>query len=266
MAVVVDARARFLPPLLSNFPPQRVVIQPENRGSAPAILYGLLRIMTSAPKSPVVVFPADYHVSNDASFTAQVETAIRAVVARPDLVILLGVMPDSEDVDDRWIGPREVIAGPSGPDLYRARHFWKKPSPKLPPMEMTCSELIVKDAVAKHFPGERLMTIGRTAILTQAHNGRAACHQCGPCARGCITRSYFSSLNSTLPAALKTGKVTVRPIAGTRHQHEPRWHHRLSASAARCDFPRAGRGHPPTPRQAPAHRLFAFPTRGARWV
>ena len=81
----------------------------------------------------------------------------------------------------------------------------------LPPMEFNCAEVVVKDAVAKYFPGERLMTIGRTAILTQPHNGRAACHYCGPCARGCITRSYFSSLNSTLPAALKTGKVTVRP-------------------------------------------------------
>jgi choline dehydrogenase-like flavoprotein len=81
----------------------------------------------------------------------------------------------------------------------------------LPPMEFNCAEVVVKDAVAKYFPGERLMTIGRTAILTQPHNGRAACHYCGPCARGCITRSYFSSLNSTLPAALGTGKVTVRP-------------------------------------------------------
>jgi len=81
----------------------------------------------------------------------------------------------------------------------------------LPPMELNCAEVVVRDAVAKYFPGERLMTIGRTAILTQPHNGRAACHYCGPCARGCITRSYFSSLNSTLPAALRTGKVTVRP-------------------------------------------------------
>ena len=71
--------------------------------------------------------------------------------------------------------------------------------------------MVVKDAIAKYFPGERMMTIGRTAILTQRHNGRAPCHYCGPCARGCITRSYFSSLNSTLPAALTTGKVTVRP-------------------------------------------------------
>jgi choline dehydrogenase-like flavoprotein len=83
----------------------------------------------------------------------------------------------------------------------------------LPPMEMTCAELVVKDAVAKHFPGERMMTIGRAAILTQAHRGRLPCHYCGPCARGCITRSYFSTLNSTLPAALATGKVTVRPFS-----------------------------------------------------
>jgi choline dehydrogenase-like flavoprotein len=81
----------------------------------------------------------------------------------------------------------------------------------LPPMEMTCAELIVKDAIAKHFPGERMMTIGRAAILTKPHRGRAACHYCGPCHRGCITRSYFSSLNSSLPAARETGKLTLRP-------------------------------------------------------
>jgi len=83
----------------------------------------------------------------------------------------------------------------------------------LPPMEMTCTELLVKDAIAKHFSGERLMTIGRSAVLTQPHRGRAACHYCGPCDHGCITKSYFSSLNSTLPAALATGKLTIRPYS-----------------------------------------------------
>src|SRR5438876_683631 len=81
----------------------------------------------------------------------------------------------------------------------------------LPPMEMTCAEVVVKDAIAKSFPNERMMTIGRAAVLTKRHRGRAACHYCGPCSRGCITRSYFSSLNSTLPAAQATGKVTIRP-------------------------------------------------------
>ena len=82
----------------------------------------------------------------------------------------------------------------------------------LPPMEMTCAELAMRDVVAQKFPDRRL-TIGRTAILTVAHRGRAACHYCGPCARGCITRSYFSSLHSTLPAAEATGKLTLRPMS-----------------------------------------------------
>jgi len=83
----------------------------------------------------------------------------------------------------------------------------------LPPMEMTCAEVIVKDAIAKNFPGERMMTIGRAAVLTKPHNGRAPCHYCGPCHRGCSTRSYFSSLNATLPVAQATGKLTIRPYS-----------------------------------------------------
>jgi choline dehydrogenase-like flavoprotein len=81
----------------------------------------------------------------------------------------------------------------------------------LPPMELNCVETEVRDSMAKHFGGERVLTIGRAAILTKDHRGRAACHYCGPCERGCITRSYFSSLNATLPAAEKTGRMTLRP-------------------------------------------------------
>jgi choline dehydrogenase-like flavoprotein len=83
----------------------------------------------------------------------------------------------------------------------------------LPPMEMTCAEQTVKEAIAKNFAGERMMTIGRSAVLTRPHNGRAPCHFCGPCHRGCSSRSYFSSLNATLPVARKTGKMTLRPYS-----------------------------------------------------
>ena len=81
----------------------------------------------------------------------------------------------------------------------------------LPPMQLNCAEKVVRDAMAQRWGRERVLTIGRCAVLTQAHNGRAACHYCGPCERGCITHSYFSSLGSTLPAATATGKLTLRP-------------------------------------------------------
>jgi glucoside 3-dehydrogenase (cytochrome c) catalytic subunit len=81
----------------------------------------------------------------------------------------------------------------------------------LPAMPMTVVERDARGKILKAFGGERVMTIGRAAILTQNHNGRLACHYCGPCERGCITQSYFNSLGSTLPAARKTGRLTLRP-------------------------------------------------------
>ncbi len=77
----------------------------------------------------------------------------------------------------------------------------------LPPMKMTCGELLLRERARAKFG--RAVTIGRTAILTQKHNGRAACHYCGPCERGCATFSYFSSPFTTLADALKTGNCTL---------------------------------------------------------
>jgi choline dehydrogenase-like flavoprotein len=77
----------------------------------------------------------------------------------------------------------------------------------LPPMAMTCAETRVRHKVKEAFG--RTMTIGRTAILTTKLNGRAACHYCGPCERGCATKSYFNSAFTTVTDALSTGKCTL---------------------------------------------------------
>jgi choline dehydrogenase-like flavoprotein len=106
-----------------------------------------------------------------------------------------------------WYDYVEEFAGISG----QAEGLLQLPDGKfLPPMEMNCAETVVRDAMAKNFNDGRMITIGRAAVLTQTHRGRAACHYCGPCHRGCITRSYFSSVNATLPAAEKTGRMTLR--------------------------------------------------------
>ena len=109
----------------------------------------------------------------------------------------------------QWYDYVEEFAGISG----QAEGLPQLPDGKfLPPMEMTCVELDMRDALAKKFD-DRIMTIGRSAVLTRVHKGRAACHYCGVCHRGCITGSYFSSISSTLPAAYKTGKLTLRPYS-----------------------------------------------------
>jgi choline dehydrogenase-like flavoprotein len=77
----------------------------------------------------------------------------------------------------------------------------------LPPMAMTCSEKMLREAAKSSFG--RTITIGRAAILTKNHNDRAACHYCGPCERGCMTRSYFNAAFTTVADAVATGKCTL---------------------------------------------------------
>jgi choline dehydrogenase-like flavoprotein len=77
----------------------------------------------------------------------------------------------------------------------------------LPPMPMTCAETRLRVRVKSSLG--RTITIGRTANLTRPVNGRSACHYCGPCERGCVTRSYFNSALTTVPDALATGKCTL---------------------------------------------------------
>ena len=93
----------------------------------------------------------------------------------------------------------------------------------LPPMAFRCAETALREAAQRTWGRDRVVTMGRCAILTVPHQGRQACHYCGPCERGCITHSYFSSNGSTLPAAERTGRLTVRPWSVVAEVvHDPR--------------------------------------------
>jgi len=82
----------------------------------------------------------------------------------------------------------------------------------LPPMEMTCVESHFKEQLESNFPGRNLI-ISRTANLTQAHLGRGPCQYRDRCSRGCPFGGYFSSNSATLPAAMATGNLTLRPFS-----------------------------------------------------
>jgi choline dehydrogenase-like flavoprotein len=77
----------------------------------------------------------------------------------------------------------------------------------LPPMGMTCAETQLRTRVKAKLG--RIVTLGRAANLTRTLNGRGACHYCGPCERGCVTRSYFNSAFTTVADAMATGRCTL---------------------------------------------------------
>ncbi len=87
----------------------------------------------------------------------------------------------------------------------------------LPPFELNCIEKHFKKELSKHYP-DRHFFISRTANLSKAmpvHTalGRSSCQSRNWCGRGCPFGAYFSSNSSTLPAAAKTGNLTMRPFA-----------------------------------------------------
>jgi len=81
----------------------------------------------------------------------------------------------------------------------------------LPPMDMTCVEKDASKRLKEYYKGARQMIIGRTANLTVAHEGRTNCQYRNKCWLGCQFGAYFSTQSSTLPAAQKTGNLTLRP-------------------------------------------------------
>jgi len=82
-----------------------------------------------------------------------------------------------------------------------------------PGMPLTVVERHARERLRQRYGGQRTLTIGRCAILTRQLGERAPCSYCGVCERGCATFSYFNSVHSTLPAAARTGRLTLRPFS-----------------------------------------------------
>jgi choline dehydrogenase-like flavoprotein len=76
-----------------------------------------------------------------------------------------------------------------------------------PPMALTCQEVVLRNRARQKLGWT--VTPARVANLTRALNGRAACHYCGPCERGCATRSYFNSAFTTVADAMASDNCTL---------------------------------------------------------
>jgi choline dehydrogenase-like flavoprotein len=82
----------------------------------------------------------------------------------------------------------------------------------MPPIALNCAEELVADRVKKAYRGKRRIIPGRAANITQPLPGRGACQSRNACWLGCVYGAYFSTQSSTLPAAMKTGNLTLLPF------------------------------------------------------
>lgn len=84
LVALTRSHQRFYQPLIAGMPSHCALVQPQERGTAPAILYGLLRIAALAPAASVAILPSDHYVSDDDVFMEHVRVALDVVEARPD--------------------------------------------------------------------------------------------------------------------------------------------------------------------------------------
>lgn len=127
--VLTRAHEPFYAPLLGDAAREQLVVQPRNAGTAPAILYSLLRLSKSAPTSAVALFPSDHFFSDDAAFMSHVDTAFEAARDREDSIVLLGIEPEGPEGEYGWIEPASPVSAGASGTLHRVRRFWEKPDP-----------------------------------------------------------------------------------------------------------------------------------------
>ncbi len=82
-----------------------------------------------------------------------------------------------------------------------------------PAMPLNCGEELIGGRLRKLYGGNRRIIPGRTANATRALEGRGACQYRDACWLGCPYGAYFSTQSSTLPAAAKTGRLTLKPYS-----------------------------------------------------
>ena len=128
LIVVTQKHRRFYEPLVHEISPNLLVEQPMNKGTAPAILYALLRVATKSPKAVVALFPSDHFFADDEEFMSHIDVAIDAVEVQPATVMLLGITPTTPETEYGWIEPQPSILASAQKSITRVRKFWEKPS------------------------------------------------------------------------------------------------------------------------------------------
>jgi len=128
VVVVTRTHEPYYRALVADLAPDRLVAQPDNRGTGPGLLYPLLRIAEVAGDVPVAVFPSDHFVDDDVAFVSAVSAALDGVRSRPDLVILLGIEAGTPETEYGWIEADGRPFPMENALVFPIRRFWEKPS------------------------------------------------------------------------------------------------------------------------------------------
>jgi len=129
LLLLTRTHEKFYADQVAGTPSSSLLVQPFNRGTAPAIVYGLTRLHDLDPDGIVAFFPSDHHFGDDDAFAAHIELAFTQADVDRERVILLGIAPDGPEESYGWIEPGTVLE--SEASVFEVRRFWEKPSRRI---------------------------------------------------------------------------------------------------------------------------------------
>ena len=122
--IVADKHRRHWEPMLKGLPPENIVVQPRNCGTATGILLSVLAILDRDPLARIVFLPADHYVQDEAALAAALDMMVAQLRRHEDQLLLLGIKPEEADAELGYIVP-----GPQGASgVHAVAHFVEKPS------------------------------------------------------------------------------------------------------------------------------------------
>ena len=129
LLLLTRTHEKFYADQVAGTPSSSLLVQPFNRGTAPAIVYGLTRLHDLDPDGIVAFFPSDHHFGDDEAFAAHIELAFTQADVDRERVILLGIAPDGPEESYGWIEPGTALE--SEASVFEVRRFWEKPSRRI---------------------------------------------------------------------------------------------------------------------------------------
>jgi mannose-1-phosphate guanylyltransferase len=132
--VVAEQHRRLWEAELSALPLARLVIQPENKGTAIGLLLGVAQVLRQDPSARFIVFPSDHFVADEDGLHQALAQAVQAMHLDPRRIVLLGMALDELDPEYGWIvcgrpsatGVREVFSFREKPDQETAAILQKR--------------------------------------------------------------------------------------------------------------------------------------------
>lgn len=125
--VLTKKHEPFFKEELQYVPDGQKIVQPNNQGTLPAILWSLLRLFRRDEHALVAFFPSDHHFANEEVFISTIERTFEFAYRKRDSVILFGARADRPETEYGWIEPEFVAESDLRSGFARVQRFWEKP-------------------------------------------------------------------------------------------------------------------------------------------